>query len=42
MIDTDNKRYELLLDLLQKSKKEQDEQNNTLDQKCSSMINILI
>ena len=42
MIDTDNKRYELLLDLLQKNKNEQDEQNNTLDQKCSSMINILI
>lgn len=42
MIESDIKRYELLLDLLQKSKKEQDEQNNTLDQKCSSMINILI
>lgn len=35
-------RNKIILDLLQKNKIDQDEQNNTLDQKCSSMINILI
>ncbi len=42
MKKTDLKRYEMILNLLQKNKEEQDAQNDILDQKCSSMINILI